>query len=112
MEFKKSDLSANHTSSKIESTLTSTDTAGHVSVVGGIEKGARLPTVPEFQMATAATLRWAMSQAMAGYFTGVYQHIGYPTVQQMPDATVVAAYHEWSSDPRPLQYCLATRFEV
>jgi sialidase-1 len=43
---------------------------------------------------------------------GVYQHIGYPTVQQMPDGIVVAAYHEWSNDPRPLQYCLATRFEV
>ena len=43
---------------------------------------------------------------------GVYQHIGYPTVQQLSDGTVVAAYHEWSDDPKPLQFCLATRFTV
>jgi sialidase-1 len=43
---------------------------------------------------------------------GVYQHIGYPSVQQMPDGTVVASYHEWSDDPKPLQYVLCTRFKV
>ena len=43
---------------------------------------------------------------------GVYQHIGYPTVAQMPDGTVVAAYHEWSDDAKPLQFCLATRFTL
>ncbi|HEY4642401.1 MAG TPA: TonB-dependent receptor, partial [Thermoanaerobaculia bacterium] len=36
----------------------------------------RLPTVPEFQMASAATIHWAMSAGLAGYATGVYQHIG------------------------------------
>ena len=43
---------------------------------------------------------------------GVYQHIGYPTVVQMPDGTIVAAYHEWSEDERPLQYCRSTRFRL
>ena len=43
---------------------------------------------------------------------GVYQHIGYPSVQQMPDGTVVASYHEWSDDPKPLQFVLCTRFKV
>ena len=43
---------------------------------------------------------------------GVYQHIGYPTVTQMPDGTIVAAYHEWSDDERPLQYVLGTRFQL
>ena len=31
---------------------------------------------------------------------GVYQHIGYPSVAQMPDGTIVASYHEWSEDDR------------
>jgi hypothetical protein len=43
---------------------------------------------------------------------GVYQHIGYPSVVQMPDGTIVASYHEWSEDERPLQYCRATRFRL
>jgi sialidase-1 len=63
---------------------------------------SRMP--PEEGKADAGAINWE--------HPGVYQHIGYPTVQQMPDGSVVAAYHEWSSDPRPLQYCLATRFEV
>ena len=43
---------------------------------------------------------------------GVFQHIGYPTVVQAPDGKVVACYHEWSSEERPLQYVLCTRFDV
>ena len=43
---------------------------------------------------------------------GVYQHIGYPTVQQMPDGTIAAAYHEWSDDSKPLQYVRCTRFTL
>ena len=68
-------ISASQIDSTLRSTLTSTDTAGHVSVVAGIKSGNRLPTVPEFQMASAATLHWTMSN-MAGYATGVYQHVG------------------------------------
>jgi hypothetical protein len=33
-------------------------------------------------------------------------------VQQLPDGTVVASYHEWSDDPKPIQFCIATRFTV
>jgi sialidase-1 len=43
---------------------------------------------------------------------GVYQHIGYPSVVQVADGTIVASYHEWSADPKPLQYCLCTRFSL
>jgi len=68
-------ISASQIDSTLRSTLTSTDSTGHVSVVAGIESGNRLPTVPEFQMASAATLHWTMSN-MAGYATGVYQHVG------------------------------------
>jgi iron complex outermembrane receptor protein len=69
-------VSASHINSELQSTLTSTDSAGVTSVVAGIKDGNRLPTVPEFQMAAAATFHWQMSHGAAGYATGAYQHIG------------------------------------
>ncbi|MEM7480673.1 MAG: TonB-dependent receptor [Acidobacteriota bacterium] len=69
-------ISASYNDSELGSTLTSTDAAGNVSVVAGIEDGARLPTVPRFQAAVAATRRWEMSRGWAGYLTGSYQHVG------------------------------------
>jgi iron complex outermembrane receptor protein len=69
-------LSASYNDSELQSTLTSTDAAGNVTVVSGIEKGNRLPTVPEFQAAAAANWRWEVRQGWAGYLTGVYQHVG------------------------------------
>jgi iron complex outermembrane receptor protein len=69
-------LSATHTNSRLASTVTSTDSKGVVTVVGGIKSGARLPTVPENQMAAAATFHWVSKQNWAGYATGVFQYIG------------------------------------
>jgi iron complex outermembrane receptor protein len=69
-------LSASHTDSKLRSTLTSTDAAGNVSVVAGIKSGNRLPTVPENQLAAAATYHWRAGATLAGYATGAYQHVG------------------------------------
>jgi len=43
---------------------------------------------------------------------GIYQHIGYPSVVQMPDSTVVVAYHEWDESEKPLQYVRCTRFKL
>ena len=43
---------------------------------------------------------------------GVYQHIGYPSVVQLADGTILASYHEWSEDERPLQYVRCTRFRL
>jgi hypothetical protein len=43
---------------------------------------------------------------------GLYQHIGYPSVVQLNDGTILAAYHEWSDDPKPIQYVLCTRFTL
>lgn len=43
---------------------------------------------------------------------GVYQHIGYPSVVQLADGTIVAAYHEWSDDPQPIQFVMNTRFRL
>jgi iron complex outermembrane recepter protein len=69
-------ISASFNNSELRSTLTSTDAAGNVSVVSGIEKGARLPTVPNVQIATAATYQWDLRAGALGYVTGTYQHIG------------------------------------
>jgi len=41
-----------------------------------------------------------------------YWHIGYPTVTQLADGTVIAAYHEYSEDDPPIQYLRCTRFRV
>jgi hypothetical protein len=41
-----------------------------------------------------------------------YWHIGYPTVTQLDDGTIIVAYHEYSDDEPPLQYLLVTRFRL
>jgi iron complex outermembrane receptor protein len=69
-------ISASYNDSELRSTLTSVDEEGNVSVVSGIEEGKRLPTVPEFQAAAAATYRWELGPAWATYLTGTYQHVG------------------------------------
>ena len=69
-------ISASYTDSELKSTLTSTDALGNVSVVSGIQDGNRLPTVPEFQAAAAASYRWSLNDDWAGYFTATYQHVG------------------------------------
>jgi iron complex outermembrane receptor protein len=69
-------ISASYINSELQSTLTSTDEDGNVSIVGGIEKGNRLPTVPEFQGAAAATYTWPMTTVWDGYVTGTYQYVG------------------------------------
>jgi len=64
-------ISASYHDSELRSTLTSGG-----SVVAGIEKGNRLPTVPEFQMAASATYHWQVNDNWLGLVTGTYQHIG------------------------------------
>ena len=68
-------ISASYADSELGSTLTSTAADGTTSVVSGIQEGNRLPTVPEFQAALAATYRWEAGD-WAGYLTGVFQHVG------------------------------------
>lgn len=41
-----------------------------------------------------------------------YWHIGYPTVTQCADGTVVAAYHQYDEGERPIQCMWVTRFRV
>jgi iron complex outermembrane recepter protein len=68
-------ISAHFNQSELRSTFTASDGAGGQQIVAGIKEGNRLPTVPEFQMAAAATLRRPIG-GNVGYATGVYQHIG------------------------------------
>jgi iron complex outermembrane receptor protein len=63
-------ISASYIDSELRSTLISNG-----QVISGIQEGNRLPTVPEFQMAAAATYHWNVGD-WAWYTTGVYQHIG------------------------------------
>ena len=69
-------ISMSVTDAELRSTLTSTDATGAVSVVSGIEEGRRLPSVPDFQFAAAATYQWEVRAASLAYVTGTYQHIG------------------------------------
>ena len=69
-------LSGSYSDSELRSTLTSTSSAGVVSVVSGIEEGNRLPTVPKFQFAATATFQWQVAQGALGYVTGAFQHTG------------------------------------
>ncbi|MGH9159584.1 MAG: TonB-dependent receptor, partial [Vicinamibacteraceae bacterium] len=69
-------LSGSFIDAELQSTLTSTDASGAVSVVSGIEEGRRLPTVPRFQLASAATYQWEVVPGSLAYVTGTYQHIG------------------------------------
>jgi outer membrane receptor protein involved in Fe transport len=45
-------------------------------VIGGIEKGNRLPTVPKFQLAASATYGQRLTQSSEWSVTGSVQHIG------------------------------------
>jgi iron complex outermembrane receptor protein len=69
-------LSTGFNDSELKSTVTSTDASGAVSVVSGIESGARLPSVPEFQLAAAATYQQRVGHGSLGYGTATYQHVG------------------------------------
>jgi iron complex outermembrane receptor protein len=57
------------------SELSSSLRDGGGNIIAGIKEGNRLPTVPEFQMAAAATYR-RPAFAGVGYLTGVFQHVG------------------------------------
>ncbi|HEX9303444.1 MAG TPA: TonB-dependent receptor [Thermoanaerobaculia bacterium] len=69
-------VSAGYNDSTLRSTVTSTDAMGNVSVVSGIQSGERLPSVPKFQAALAATYQTPITPEVRGYLTGNYTHVG------------------------------------
>lgn len=69
-------VSGSFNDSELRSTLTSTDPAGNVTIVSGIESGRRLPTVPRIQLAAAATYQAQVRPGALAYVTGTFRHIG------------------------------------
>ncbi len=65
-------ISGNFNNSELRSSFLSSTG----QIVAGIEEGNRLPSVPEIQLAAAATYRWPMTTGSTIYLTGVYQHVG------------------------------------
>jgi iron complex outermembrane receptor protein len=68
--------SAGYNNATLQSTVTATDAAGNVVIVSGIRDGARLPSVPQWQAAIAATYQQRVAQGVNGYLTGTWQYIG------------------------------------
>ena len=69
-------LSTSFNDATLRSTLTSTDASGNVSIVSGLESGRRLPTVPRFQSAIAATYQWEVRTGSIAYVTATHQYVG------------------------------------
>ena len=65
-------LSGSFNDSELRSTLASPTAVA----VTGIREGNRLPTVPEVQVAAAATYQWQLRPGALAYVTGSYQHTG------------------------------------
>jgi iron complex outermembrane receptor protein len=69
-------FSGSYDDARILSTLTSTDVNGNVTVVSGIRGRARLPTVPKWKFAAAATYQWEVAAGYLVYVTAVNQFVG------------------------------------
>ncbi len=66
-------ISGSYTNAKFTETLPGPESG----VIGtGIRDGNRLPSVPKFQMALAATYRQQIVPEFQGYVTATYQHVG------------------------------------
>ena len=91
-------ISASYNDAQLRSTLTSTAADGSVSVVSGIEEGNRLPSVPELQLAAAATYQWLAGSSLM-YVTGVYQHVGSRFTQIGDQAAGFGSVNLLSFDP-------------
>jgi iron complex outermembrane recepter protein len=65
-------INANFQNAEFDSTVL----AGDGSVIGGIEKGNRLPTVPKFQIAASATYGAPFNDSIDWSVTASVQHIG------------------------------------
>jgi len=71
-------LSGSYNDSKLKSTVEPTAATGIVA-------GRRLPTVPKFQMAAAATGQFDVTSSVLGYLTGSFQHVGGGRFTQVAD---------------------------
>jgi iron complex outermembrane recepter protein len=64
---------------------------GNGNVIGGLEEGNRLPSVPEFQIAASATYSWQVAEGAEGWVSTSLQHTGDRFTQasdQLPGAGI------------------------
>ncbi len=71
-------ISGSYNDSKLQSTIEPTAATGIIS-------GRRLPTVPEFQMAIAATGQFNLTDNVLGYLTGSFSYVGGDRYTQVGD---------------------------
>jgi iron complex outermembrane receptor protein len=62
--------------SLIEAEFDSTVVDGNGNVLGGIQRGNRLPTVPEFQVSATATYEREFANGANGYVSATWQYVG------------------------------------
>ncbi len=66
-------VSGSYSDSTVRSTFPGTESQIQFT---GIREGNRLPSVPKFQAAVAATYQQPVAPGYQGYLTGTYQHVG------------------------------------
>lgn len=66
-------LNGSYINSKLDSSVTASD---NVTVIAGMRRGNRLPTVPKFQMAATASYTAAVSDGLDWTTTASFQHVG------------------------------------
>jgi len=60
----------------VQSEFDSTVVDGNGNIIGGIEKGNRLPSVPPFQISVNATYTMPITDDRNAFFSATFQHIG------------------------------------
>ncbi|MBB3047848.1 iron complex outermembrane receptor protein [Litorivivens lipolytica] len=69
-------VAASYIDAELDSTVTSTDSGGNVTILGGIEDGNELPTAPDYSVALVSTNYFQWNQDWEGYFTAAFQSVG------------------------------------
>ena len=69
-------LSASYDDATLRSTVTAPQPSGNPIIISGIEKGKRLPSVPQLQGAASVTYQHPIKPGFPGYMTANYQHVG------------------------------------
>ncbi|OYQ33564.1 TonB-dependent receptor [Niveispirillum lacus] len=69
-------LSGSFNDSEFTETVTSRGATGAATVVGGIKKGNRLPTVPRYQFSAQTKWEDEIGADLLGFATATFQHIG------------------------------------
>lgn len=69
-------LAASYIDAELDSTVTSTDSGGNVTILAGIEDGNELPTASDYSLALTSTYFFELTEGWEGYVTGAFQSVG------------------------------------